>query len=150
LEQVDKFSSNYREGDVVMGFELITIQPFEDQRGSLNKIIMKSQLKENEKIEEIYVLYSNKGSVRGNHFHKKTLEYFAVVSGKAKIALMDLDTGILEEINISSSDNLILKVPPNVVHAFKNEEDQPLIMLAVSSKEYNKHDTDTFQVEILQ
>jgi dTDP-4-dehydrorhamnose 3,5-epimerase len=140
------------EGVVSMekGFELISIQPFEDKRGSLKKIVMKSQLEENVQIEEVYLLYSEKGSVRGNHYHKKTLEYFVIVSGKAKVALKNLDTGTLEEINISSSDNLILKVTPYVVHAFKNEGDLPLIMLAVSSKEYNKLDTDTFIMEILQ
>ncbi|MDF2903344.1 MAG: dTDP-4-dehydrorhamnose 3,5 epimerase [Bacillus sp. (in: firmicutes)] len=132
------------------GFELISVQPFEDKRGSLKKILMKSQLKENDQIEEAYLLYSEQGSVRGNHYHKKTLEYFVIVSGKAKVAMRNLDTGIFEEIYISSSDNFILKVPPNVVHAFKNEEELPLIMLAISTKEYNKFDTDTFKMEILQ
>jgi dTDP-4-dehydrorhamnose 3,5-epimerase len=132
------------------GYELISIKPFEDKRGSLKKIIMKSQLKENEKIEEVYLLYSEKGSIRGNHYHKKTLEYFVVVSGKAKVALKNLNTGTLEELYISAEDNVILKVPPLVVHAFKNEEAQPLIMIAISSKEYNKLDTDTFPMDILQ
>lgn len=131
-------------------YELISIKPFEDKRGSLKKILMKSQLKEDEKVEEVYLLYSEKGSVRGNHYHKKTLEYFVVVSGTAKIALKNLDTGILEELYISAENNLVLKVPPHVVHAFKNEEDQPLIILAISSKEYNKLDTDTFAMDILQ
>jgi dTDP-4-dehydrorhamnose 3,5-epimerase len=132
------------------GYELISIQPFEDKRGSLKKILMKSQLNKNEKIEEVYLLYSDKGSVRGNHYHKKTLEYFVVVSGNAKVALKNINTGILEEFYISSSNNVVLKIPPNVVHAFKNEEDQLLIMLAISSKEYNKLDTDTFVMDILQ
>jgi dTDP-4-dehydrorhamnose 3,5-epimerase len=132
------------------GYELISIKPFEDKRGSLKKIIMKSQLKENEKIEEVYLLYSEKGSIRGNHYHKKTLEYFVVVSGKTKVALKNLNTGTLEELYISAEDNVILKVPPLVVHAFKNEEAQPLIMIAISSKEYNKLDTDTFPMDILQ
>ncbi|AGK53556.1 polysaccharide biosynthesis C-terminal domain-containing protein [Bacillus sp. 1NLA3E] len=132
------------------GFELISVQPFEDKRGSLKKILMKSQLKENDQIEEAYLLYSEQGSVRGNHYHKKTLEYFVIVSGKAKVAMRNLDTGTFEEIYISSSDNFILKVLPNVVHAFKNEEELPLIMLAISTKEYNKFDTDTFKMEILQ
>lgn len=131
------------------GYELISIKPFEDKRGSLKKIIMKSQLEENEKIEEVYLLYSEKGSVRGNHYHKKTLEYFMVVSGKAKVALKNLDTGTLEELYISAEDNVVLKVPPQVVHAFKNEEVQQLIMLAISLKEYNKLDTDTFSMDIL-
>lgn len=132
------------------GYELISIKPFEDKRGSLKKIIMKSQLEENEQIEEVYLLYSESDSVRGNHYHKKTLEYFVVVSGRAKVALKNLNTGIVDELYISAEDHVVLKVPPQVVHAFKNEEDHPLIMLAVSSKEYNKLDTDTFLLEILQ
>lgn len=132
------------------GYELISIKPFEDKRGSLKKIIMKSQLEENEKIEEVYLLYSGKESVRGNHYHKKTLEYFVVVSGRAKVVLKNLGTGIFEELYISAEDNVVLKVPPQVVHAFKNEEAQPLIMLAISLKEYNKLDTDTFPMAILQ
>lgn len=132
------------------GYELISIKPFEDKRGSLKKIIMKSQLEENEQIEEVYLLYSESDSVRGNHYHKKTLEFFVVVSGRAKVALKNLETGTEEELYISAEDHVVLKVPPQVVHAFKNEEDRPLIMLAVSSKEYNKLDTDTFPLEILQ
>lgn len=131
-------------------YELIHIRPFEDKRGSLKKMLMISQLKEDEKIEEIYVLFSNQGSVRGNHYHKKTLEYFSVISGKAKVALKNLDTCAFEEIIMSAGSNVILRVPPNVVHAFKNEEDEPFIMLAISSKEYNKMDTDTFPMEILE
>ncbi|MCW2279260.1 WxcM-like domain-containing protein [Heliophilum fasciatum] len=132
------------------GFEFLSIQPFEDKRGSLKKIVMKSQLHENEHIEEVYVLYSEKESVRGNHYHKKTIEFFTVVSGIAKVALQNLTTGEKEERSISASDNLVMKVPPYVVHGFKNEGDQPLIILALSSKEYNRLDTDTFAVNILE
>ncbi|HZG87976.1 WxcM-like domain-containing protein [Paenibacillus sp.] len=133
-----------------LGFEMIPIQPYEDQRGSLKKIIMKSLLQEVAEIQEVYLLYSEKDSVRGNHYHKRTLEYFTVVSGTAKITLMHLDTSTVKEIYVSSHDHLVIKVPPYVAHAFKNEADQPLIMLAVSSKEYDKQDTDTFPMEIMK
>lgn len=130
-------------------FEIISIQPYEDQRGILKKIIMKSQLQEVDELEEVYLLYSEKDSVRGNHYHKKTLEYFAVVSGKAKISLLDLKTGAFENISLSSDQHVVIKVPPFVVHAFKNEQELPLILLAVSSKEYDQHDPDTFPMEIM-
>jgi dTDP-4-dehydrorhamnose 3,5-epimerase len=130
-------------------YELIHFQTFGDKRGSLKKLLMKSKLKEDEKIEEIYVLFSNQGSVRGNHYHKETLEYFSVISGKVRVALKNLDTGAFEEIIMSANNNVILKVPPYVVHAFKNEEEEPFIMLAISSKEYNKNDTDTFPMTII-
>ena len=131
-------------------FELISIQPYEDRRGSLKKIIMKSQLREVPEIEEVYLLYSEKGSVRGNHYHKQTLEYFTVVSGQAKIALLDLASGAYEELVVSSDHHVVIKVPPNVAHAFKNEEDLPVILLAVSSKQYDRQDPDTYPMEIME
>lgn len=128
-------------------FELIQIHPFEDKRGSLKKIAMKSKLGIN--IEEVYILCTNRGSIRGNHYHKSTVEYFTVVSGTARIALKDISTGYYEELTISSEDNIVLKVPANTAHAFKNEQDEPLIIIAVSPMEYDENNTDTFLMNIL-
>lgn len=129
-------------------FEFISINPFRDKRGSLKKIAMKSRIGMD--IEEIYVLYSNKGAVRGNHYHKETIEYFTVLEGIAVFSLKDLDTGDSETVKISSDDNIIVKVPVNVVHAFRNDDDKPMVMLAVSSREYNPDDDDTYPMVILQ
>ncbi len=129
-------------------FELMGINPFRDKRGSLKKIAMKSRIGMD--IEEIYVLYSNKGAVRGNHYHKQTIEYFTVLEGIAVFSLKDLDTGDSQTVKISSDDNIIVKVPANVVHAFRNDADQPMVMLAVSSREYNPDDDDTYPMVILQ
>ncbi|WP_036945011.1 polysaccharide biosynthesis C-terminal domain-containing protein [Pseudobacteroides cellulosolvens] len=129
-------------------FEFISINPFRDKRGSLKKIAMKSRI--GTEIEEVYVLYSNKGAVRGNHYHKETSEYFSVLEGTAFFSLKDLETEDFETVKISSDDNIIVKVPVNVVHAFKNDTDQPMVMLAVSSREYNPDDDDTYPMVILQ
>jgi dTDP-4-dehydrorhamnose 3,5-epimerase len=129
--------------------EFINLDPYQDKRGMLKKIIKKSQLSDNIEIGEVYLLYSNQNSVRGNHYHKNTIEYFTVVSGKAKVALKDLSKGVREEFYMSADDNVVLKIPPYVVHAFNNEYTDPLIILAVSSKEYSESDTDTYNEEIL-
>jgi dTDP-4-dehydrorhamnose 3,5-epimerase len=128
--------------------EILEIIPYEDSRGCLKKILMQSHL-EAGRIEEVYLIYTGKGSVRGNHYHKITLEYFTVVSGRAAILLKDLSTGVLQELKISAHDNKIIKVPPGVVHAFKNETEEPLIILAVSTREYDKGDPDTYTCRIM-
>ncbi|KUO49057.1 MAG: hypothetical protein APF76_10545 [Desulfitibacter sp. BRH_c19] len=129
--------------------EFIYIDPYEDKRGILKKIIMKSQIQDSSQIEEVYLLYSHQNSVRGNHYHKKTSEYFTVVSGKAQVALKDLSKEVSEGFYISANDNIVLRVPPYMIHAFKNEDNDPLIILVVSSKEYSEFDTDTYIEEIL-
>jgi len=129
--------------------EFINIDPYQDKRGMLKKIIMKSQLQDSSEVGEVYLLYSNHNSVRGNHYHKNTFEYFTVISGRAKVALKDLSQGVHEEFYMSADDNVVLKIPPYMVHAFKNEYIDPLIILAVSTKEYSESDTDTYIEEIL-
>lgn len=130
-------------------WELIKISPYEDKRGILKKILKKEQLDGGINIEEVYVLYSNKGSIRGNHYHKKTLEYFTVIKGKARVALIDLSSGEKSLIDMSADDNVVLKVSPNIAHAFENREDEELIILVISSKEYTEKDTDTFIEKLL-
>lgn len=128
--------------------EIISLNPFEDSRGTLKKILMQSQLKEGN-IEEVYLIYTSKGRVRGNHYHKTTLEYFTVVSGTALISLRNIGMEAQEELIITAEDNVVLKVPPGVAHAFKNQGEEPLVILAVSTREYDKLDTDTFPLDLL-
>lgn len=125
-------------------FELLEIQPFEDYRGQLKKILTKSMLKDEQEIQEVYVLFSNKDAVRGNHYHKRTTEYFTVLSGEALMVFADSDLNDVVYVNIKAEDNVSVKVNPCTIHAFKNESEEPLVMLAVSLKEYSETDTDTY------
>lgn len=128
-------------------WELIEINPYQDKRGALKKIIKKSEL--SVAIEEIYLLYSNKGSVRGNHYHEKTFEYFIVVKGRAKVAVKEVSGDDVKVFHLTAEDNLVLRVDPYIAHAFVNEDDEELIILVVSTKEYSEDDKDTVQQEIL-
>ena len=109
--------------------------------------MLQSQLKR--AISKRCTLYIPAKEASGNHYHKDTLEYFTVVSGKAIAALKDLATGARHKLELSADDNKVIKVAPGVVHAFKNEDDQPLIILAISTREYNKFNPDTFTFTIL-
>ncbi len=130
-------------------YKLLKINPYEDIRGCLKKVVTLSSLSESYKIEEVYLLYTLKGAVRGNHYHLKTLEYFIVVKGTALVRLSDIQKSYEDEIRLTAADSTALVIPPGVIHSFKNEEEDELIMLAVSTKEYNKNDTDTFPIIIL-
>lgn len=137
-------------GEREMGssWELIPLKPFTDPRGTLKKVLRQSQLK-NAGIQEVYLLYTNPGGIRGNHYHNITHEYFLVVSGKAVIALEDPEANKYKSLELAAEDNLLLKVPPGVAHAFKNDEKEQLIMLALSTREYSDSDTDTFPRQLL-
>lgn len=132
------------------GYELINLKTHVDYRGQLKKIAVKSMLEQGQEIEEVYVLYSEKGTVRGNHYHEKTIEYFTVLSGEALMVFGDINLKVIETKKVKADDNQALRIDPYIVHAIKNESEEPLIVLAVSLKEYNDADTDTFPVNIIK
>jgi len=104
-------------------YEITEINPYKDIRGELKKVFIKSMLSAEKSIEEIYVLHTKKGSVRGNHYHRQNVEFFTVIKGTAIIALKDVEEGEAE----------ILK----------------LVILAAASKLYDLEDTDTFNYQLL-
>lgn len=130
-------------------YEIIKIIPYNDKRGSLKKVLKKSGLDLSETVEEVYVLYTEKGCVRGNHYHKQNIEYFCVIKGTATIALKPADSKNMELLKISCNDNLVIKVPAYVAHAFRNDEDEQLIILAIGLRQYDEGDKDTYSIILL-
>lgn len=129
--------------------EIIKINPYKDIRGELKKIFIKSMLNTEKTIEEIYVLYTKKGSVRGNHYHRQNVEFFTVIKGTAVIAIKDIEEGEVELLKVSAGDDIVVKVPENIAHGFRNDEDEDLVILAAASKLYDSEDTDTFNYLLL-
>ena len=130
-------------------YEILRINPYEDARGELKKVFKKNNLDNNRIIEEIYVLYTKKDCVRGNHYHRKNVEFFTVIKGTATIAVKDLETHVTNVFRVSAEDNIVIKIPENVAHGFKNEEEEELIILAAASREYEPGETDTFALQLL-
>ncbi len=130
-------------------YEITKINPYKDIRGELKKVFIKTMLSTEKSIEEIYVLHTKKGSVRGNHYHRQNVEFFTVIKGTAIIALKDVEEGEAEILTVSAGDNIVIKVPENVAHGFRNDEDEDLVILAAASKLYDSEDTDTFSYQLL-
>ena len=128
-----------------MNMRLIPITPFKDSRGSLKKILKKSNMSKDLNIDEAYVLYSEKGAIRGNHYHKETTEYFCVLKGSIKFAMKGFGKEYIEEISIHEGDNIVIEVPPLTAHAIINEEDEKAIVLVLSTREYDENSTDTYK-----
>jgi len=84
---------------------------FGDDRG---KILGISRLK---KWKEINYIDSLKGTIRGNHYHKKTLEGFFIIKGKIKVTLMDIKSKLVKEFLVSDGDLFLVR--PNTLHTFE-------------------------------
>jgi dTDP-4-dehydrorhamnose reductase len=100
------------------------VQPYfnySDQRGRIMGIF------QGLKWEEINYVESIKGSVRGNHYHKNTVEGFFLIDGKVSVTLINL-TNNSRRTFVAEKDNILI-VSPYTVHVFKMIENSRWINL---------------------
>ena len=111
---------------------------FVDKRGFIVDILY------NTKINHVALIKSNKKSIRGNHFHKKTIQYTYVLDGKLYYFKKK---GRSYQKKILKKGDLI-KTMPLEIHAFKFLAKRNTLLIFSSGlrggKDYEK---DTFRVE---
>jgi dTDP-4-dehydrorhamnose 3,5-epimerase-like enzyme len=92
---------------------------FADTRGIFLGIIQDQEWK------EINYIESKKGSIRGNHYHKETVECFFIIDGKIRVTLVDLITNSKKVFIVGKGSIFIVK--PNTLHTFEVLEDSKWI-----------------------
>jgi dTDP-4-dehydrorhamnose 3,5-epimerase len=97
---------------------------------------------------EIYASTSENGAVRGNHYHRRTTEWFVPLHGLGELVLVGPE-GQRMSIILDRANPVRVKVPPGVAHAFRALDGSALTLLAYSDLEYDPKDTDTFSSTVL-
>lgn len=88
------------------------------------------------------------GITRGNHYHTRKVERFAVISGKASIKLRKIDSDEVFEYIIDGSEPAYVDMPIWYTHNITNIGDTELITLFWINEPYNPEDADTYFVEV--
>ena len=96
--------------------------------------------------ENIHVVISEPGAVRGNHYHLRGTETLAVV-GPALIRFKENDE--LHDFEVPSGQVYKFIIPPKVVYAIKNIGDKPSILVAFNTVEHNPQNPDQVRENIL-
>jgi dTDP-4-dehydrorhamnose 3,5-epimerase-like enzyme len=92
-----------------------------------------------EKHNNIHVVWSVPGAVRGNHYHHKGTETIVVVGP----ALMRVrEEGVLRDIPVPSETVYRFKIPPGVSHAIRNMGSQPNLLVAFNTIAYQPDQPD--------
>ena len=84
------------------------------------------------------------GEVRGNHFHTRKIERFAVIRGNALIELRKIGTAKKIKFNLDGNTPSYIDMPLWYTHNIRNVGDTPLITLFWINEFYNENDSDTF------
>jgi UDP-2-acetamido-2,6-beta-L-arabino-hexul-4-ose reductase len=118
---------------------LIKTELHSDDRGSLTELT-----KVDSSEGQVFFSTTNKGYVRGEHFHMRKFERFCVVDGKAVIRIRKLGTDDVQEYQVSGDDIKIIDMPVLHTHNIQNIGNDKLTTIFWISEIYDKDNPDTY------
>ena len=84
------------------------------------------------------------GITRGNHYHTRKIERFAVIKGKAQIQIRRIGTDEVITFELDGSTPAFVDMPVWATHNITNVGDEELYTLFWINEFYNPEDPDTF------
>ncbi len=88
------------------------------------------------------------GVTRGNHYHTRKIERFAVIKGKALIQLRKIDTDEVLDFYLDGTEPAYVDMPIWYTHNIKNIGDEDLYTIFWIDEPFNPEDADTYFVEV--
>jgi UDP-2-acetamido-2,6-beta-L-arabino-hexul-4-ose reductase len=88
------------------------------------------------------------GITRGNHFHTRKAERFAVIQGKAKIELRRIDSDKVYSFELDGKQPSFVDMPIWHTHNITNIGDETLLTIFWINERFDQEDADTYFVEV--
>lgn len=118
-------------------YKLLSIDfEHEDSRGKLVQLV-------HDGYKQVNILYSNKGTIRGKHFHKISSEAFYVASGSVYVELNR--EGVTERVMFKMGDFFL--IPPYTMHSMYFSEDCIMAAMYDIPVEKENKEKDIFSEE---
>ncbi len=111
---------------------------FEDERGVIRDILILSQI-------GITYISSKKGTVRGNHYHKKTMQYEFILSGSFEYHYKKVEKRGRGKRMLSAGH--LVHIHPYEVHTFKALTDGEILSFNFGPAKGKNGHLDTFRAD---
>jgi UDP-2-acetamido-2,6-beta-L-arabino-hexul-4-ose reductase len=98
---------------------------------------------------QVFISSTRPGITRGNHFHRRKVERFAVLNGSGVIRLRRVLTSTTIDIAVSGSAPMLVDIPTLWTHSIENVGDQELLTLFWSNELYDSAAADTTACSVL-
>ena len=121
-----------------------------DERGWLIEVLGGKSLEASHEFGQIHVSVAYPGKVRGNHYHRRKLEWFCVPTGKGLLLLKDLKTGLEKKVLMGDGALRTVHIAPGIIHAIKNIGDTDMVLIVYANESFDPDDPDTFYEKILE
>lgn len=135
---------------LIEGVAVRNLKPISDERGWLMEIL-RSDWEEFEKFGQVYMTTCNPGVAKGWHYHKKQTDHFVCIRGNAKVVLYDNredspTKGLVNEFIMGEENQILLKIPPLVLHGFSPADNKEATILNVPTELYTYENPDEYRV----
>jgi dTDP-4-dehydrorhamnose 3,5-epimerase len=125
------------------GVELMPLRRFGDERGWVAELRRDSRLPKPSR--QTNLSFSRAGVIRGLHYHERGQDdLFVCLSGKARVVVLDRDSGETFTADIGDGNEFGIYVPGHYAHGFEALTD--VLMLYHVSEEYDPADPDEHEV----
>jgi quercetin dioxygenase-like cupin family protein len=112
---------------------------FEDDRGTITDILTRIP------IDAVTVIRSNRGVVRGNHYHKDTIQWIYVQSGKLKSLTQMGDDPLITRI-LNPGDLLLTETMEK--HTMVALEDSEFFVFTRGPRSGDGYENDTYKLDV--
>ena len=127
------------------------------QKGWEMQGLQKSKAFNGKDIRDIVIQSINKGQERGGHYHKQKTEWFFAIAGKAKVLWCECahEKGAKKKdrkeilLEADYENPYLIEITPETCHWVKNDLDCDFRMIAFSSEEFNRDNSDNPKCECL-
>lgn len=97
---------------------------------------------------QTFISTTKPGITRGEHFHLRKLERFAVVDGRAEISLRRLFSRTIVTFLVTDEDPVAIDMPTGWTHKITNVGERSLTTVFWTNELFNPEDTDTYPEEV--
>ena len=113
-------------------------EKIKDERGFIQDLVVSTQIK------AVTHIFSKKGSIRANHYHKKTEQYNYIAYGELTLATRSLDGEDIKFTNFKSGDFFLIEKSEH--HALKALTDNLIVVFTIGPRAGKEYETDTYRL----
>jgi dTDP-4-dehydrorhamnose 3,5-epimerase len=136
--------------NLITGVKVRPLRKLPDERGFLMEML-RSDWDEFERFGQVYVTSVYPGVVKGWHYHKIQTDHFVCLHGMAKVVLFDGRPGSpthgqINEFFMGEQHQMLLKIPPLVMHGFKGISPEMTLIVNVPTELFNYSEPDEYRL----
>lgn len=114
-----------------------------DERGWLSEIVRPEDVGKTQ-FGQILITTANKGQTKGKHYHKRKIEWYCVIQGKAILTITNNKTKKGREVPMGEGNMILVKIPPNHFHEIKNIGETEMLLLVYINEAFDPSDPDIY------